>query len=242
VAPHVGWRACLIGSSATAFLAFLARRGMPESDLWQQGGAPRCGAGLGRLLSGDLTPRFLQGLVLTALNMSAYWFTYSWLPSYLQARGLSLARSGLYYSVILGGELAGYLSFGWVSDRLGRRPAFTLFSVTMAVGLLPLTYLWEHFAGRPLLIFSAMLLVGLGTGTWSNFGPLLAELFPTPLRNTAMGSILNLARGTQFLAPMLIAALEPRFGLAAGIGLAAFFALSAGGWIWTFPETRGRAL
>jgi len=242
IAPIVGWRACLIGSSATALLAFVARRHMPESDLWQQGGAGRFGAGLARLVTGDLAMRFALGFVLTAFNMSAYWMTYSWLPEYLRTRGLTLAASGAYYGVILSGELVGYLAFGWVSDRVGRRPAFSLFSVTMAVGLLPLTVLWERFADRPVLIFGAMLLVGLGSGTWSNFGPLLAELFPTSLRNTAMGAILNLARGMQFVAPLLIAALEPRWGLAAGIGLAALFALSAAGWIWTLPETRGRVL
>ena len=83
---------------------------------------------------------------------------------------------------------------------------------------------------------------GLGTGTWSNFGPMLAELFPTALRNAAMGSILNLARGVQFVAPVLIATLEPRYGLASGIGLAAVFAALAALFVWTLPETRGTPL
>ncbi len=242
VAPQIGWRACLIGSSATALLAFLARRGMPESDLWQRGGTPAFGRGLGRLIGGDLARRFWLAFGLTAANGAAYWLTYSWLPEYLRSRGLTLAASGRYYAVILAGEIVGYLSFGWFSDRLGRRPAFSLFALTMATGLLPLTVLWERFSGRPLLIFGAMLLVGLGTGTWSNFGPMLAELFPTALRNAAMGSVLNLARGVQFLAPVLIALLEPRFGLAAGIGLAALFSTLAALWVWTLPETRGRSL
>jgi len=241
VAPSIGWRACLVGSSATALLAFVARRQMPESDLWLAGATRRFGAGARRLVLGDLAPRFWLAFVLTALNGASYWLTYSWLPEYLRGRGLTLAASGGYYAVIIGGELAGYLAFGWVSDRLGRRPAFSLFAATMAVGLVPLTVLWDQFAHVPALIFGSMLLVGVGTGTWSNFGPLLAELFPTQLRNTAMGSILNLARGVQFLAPILIAALEPRYGLAAGIGLAAVFAASAGAWVWTLPETRAQS-
>jgi len=242
VAPSVGWRACLVGSSATALLAFAARRFMPESDLWLRGGTRRFGEGIRRLVAGNLARRFWLGFVLTAFNGASYWLTYSWLPEYLRGRGLTLAASGGYYAVILGGELVGYVSFGWFSDRLGRRPAFSLFAVTMAVGLVPLTVLWERFADLPVLIFGSMLLVGLGTGTWSNFGPMLAELFPTHLRNTAMGSILNLARGVQFVAPILIATLEPRYGLAAGIGLAAVFAVSAAAWIWTLPETMGSGL
>jgi MFS family permease len=242
IAPVVGWRACLIGSSATALLAFVARRHMPESDLWLRGGTRHFGEGIGQLVLGRLARRFWLGFVLTALNISAYWFTYSWLPEYLRARGLTLAASGGYYAVMIGGELIGYVTFGWFSDRLGRRPAFSLFAVTMALGLVPLTVLWERFAHIPILILGSILLVGLGTGTWSNFGPMLAELFPTQLRNAAMGSILNLARGAQFVAPLLIAWLEPRHGLAAGIGLAAVFSVAAAGWVWTLPETKGSEL
>ena len=87
-----------------------------------------------------------------------------------------------------------------------------------------------------------MFLVGVGTGTWSNFGPMLAELFPTQVRNTGMSTILNVSRGAQFGAPVLIALLEPRFGLAAGIGLAAGFATLAALLVWTLPETQARKL
>lgn len=239
VAPAVGWRACLIGSSATALLAFVARRAMPESDLWESGGTRRLGEGFVELLS---TPRFYLAFALTAVNGASYWLTYSWMPEYLRSRGLTLAASGRQMGIIVAGEIAGYASFGWFSDRLGRRPAFTLFALTMAAGLLPLTILWSRFAGHAGWIAMATLLVGFGTGTWSNFGPMLAELFPMAARTTAMGTILNLSRAAQFGAPILIAVLEPRFGLAAGIGLAAAFAAIAAALVWTLPETRARQI
>lgn len=242
LAPFVGWRACLIGSSVTAVVAFLARRFMPESDLWQRGRAARFGQGVTRLVAGDLAPRFYLAFLLTVANGASYWFTYSWLPEYLQSRGLTLAASGAYIAVVVIGEIAGYTSFGWFSDRLGRRPAFTAFALTMALGLLPLTVLWDRFAGAPALILVSMALVGVGTGTWSNFGPMLAELFPTEIRNTGMGSILNLARAVQYVGPVLIARLEPYYGLASGIGLGAGFAVVAALLVWTLPETRGRPL
>jgi hypothetical protein len=71
---------------------------------------------------------------------------------------------------------------------------------------------------------------------------MLAELFPTQVRNTGMSTILNCSRAAQFGAPVLIALLEPRFGLAAGIGLAAAFAAMAAGLIWTLPETRAATI
>jgi MFS family permease len=242
LAPVVGWRACLIGSSATAILAFIARRGLPESDVWLAHKVSSFGTGLKRIVVGDLAPRFWLAMLLTTVNGASYWLTYSWLPEYLRTRGLTLAASGKYLGVIIGGEILGYVAFGYVSDRLGRRPAFTLFALLMAAGLAPLTFLWDHFAAQPNAILAASFAVGVGTGTWSNFGPMLAELFPTFLRNTAMGTVLNCSRGVQYGAPVVVALLEPRFGLAAGIGLAAACATAASLLVWTLPETQARVL
>ena len=94
--PVVGWRAVLIGSSATAVLAFIARRHMPESDVWLTQKTRRLGEGISRLVSGDLAPRFYLALLLTTVNGASYWLTYSWMPEYLRSRGLGLVASGLY--------------------------------------------------------------------------------------------------------------------------------------------------
>jgi hypothetical protein len=57
-----------------------------------------------------------------------------------------------------------------------------------------------------------------------------------------MGAVFNLARAAQLGAPLLIAYLEPSHGLAAGIGLAAAFAVLAGLFVWTLPETKAQML
>lgn len=242
VAPEIGWRACFYASSATALMAFAARSSLPESDLWLARRAPRLGTGLRDLLVGAFAARFWFALLLSTVNAASYWLTYSWLPEYLRNRGLSLAASGGYLAAVIGGQLVGYTVYGWVSDRLGRRPAFTLFALSMAVGLLPLTFFWTRFADTPGLIYGATFFVGVGTGTWSNFGPMLAELFPTEVRNTGMATVFNTSRAVQFGVPVLIAVLEPRFGLGAGIGLASAFAALAAALVWILPETRARAL
>jgi MFS family permease len=242
VAPRVGWRAACVGASATGLLAFALRRGLPESDVWLAGRAERVGQGLLRLVKGDLRRPFYLTLVVLVMSMAAYWLTHSWLPEYLRSRGLTLAGSGAYMGLIVCAELVGYGSYGWFSDRLGRRTSYTLFAVTMAVGLVPLTFGWNLVAPRPVLLLLAMALVGFGTGTWSNMGPFLAELFPTEVRNTAMGSVYNLSRGAQLATPLLVAGLEPHYGLAAGVGLAALFSVAGGLSVWTLPETRGVTL
>ena len=144
--------------------------------------------------------------------------------------------------MVVVGELLGYASFGLVSDRFGRRPAFTVYATLMAVGLVAITLLWPLIAGWPPLLLGCLWLVGFGTGTWSNFGPMFAELFPTAVRTTLVGGVFNAARGVQLVAPMLVALLARRYGLAGGIALAAGFALAAAGWVWLLPETRGRRL
>jgi MFS family permease len=247
-APVFGWRATFMVSVLPALLVTLIRRHMPESDVWEEQHVTRAemrsvDSGFAPLLRVPLRRLSLWCLLLTALNMSAYWFTYSWLPGYLVSeRHLSIVDSGLWILTIVAGELIGYGSFGWFADRFGRKPVFTIFSMIMAAGLLMITHFWTVIEGHPPLILLFMIFIGIGTGTWSMFGPFLAELFPTAVRNTAVGSILNLARGVQFFTPLIITAVARRADLSAGIALAAAFSLSAGVVIWTLPETRGREI
>jgi MFS family permease len=240
VAPALGWRA-VFALSALPALGLLAIRAVPESDLWRAHPRERSIAGV--LASRAVAPAFLKCFVLTCFNMSNYWLAVVWLPRYLQeSRGLTESRSGWATLAFVAGALAGYLSFGVASDRLGRRLTFTLYSAVMAVGLVMFTVFWPLIAGAPKLVLAFLCVAGVGTGTWSSFGPTFSEIFPTAVRGTAMSVIINLTRGIQFLAPVVIAAVAPRWGMEGGIVLAAAFAVLAGAWVWTLPETRGRDL
>jgi MFS family permease len=181
--------------------------------------------------------------VLAVFALSAYWFTYAWLPTYLsESRGLTLTGSSLWLLVTQAGGLAGYLSFGLAADRFGRRPAFSAYSLVWAAGLTAVTLFWEPISRWPNLLLFFMFTVGLGTGVFSGFGPVLAELFPTRVRNTAVSTIFNAARGVQFATPLVISWVAARWGLAGGISLASLFALAMGAWVWTLPETRARVI
>jgi MFS family permease len=129
--------------------------------------------------------------------------------------------------------------FGFSSDRFGRRPSFTAFSVMKAVGLGMVTLGWELAGGYTPTVFAFMFLVGMGEGNWGCIGPLLNEVFPTPVRAAALGIIYNTARGVQFLAPVVIGMVAARSSFGAGIALAVPFALLAGAAVWLLPETKG---
>ncbi len=247
IAPRIGWHLVFL-LSAFPILVLLAWRHLPESDLWREhrrqllDGARARGQKpiLLQLVAPDLAGVFLRAFLLTAWNMSAYWFTVVWLPRYLQKeRGLSIFGSGWWTLTFVAGSLLGYLTFGWVSDRLGRRVSFTLYCGITAAGLLLVTLFWDVLAPRPALGLACMFVAGFGTGTWSCYGPYFSELFPTRVRGAAMSVIMNVTRGIQFLAPLAIAAVAGRWGFAGGIALAAGFAVFAGAWVWTLPETAG---
>ena len=241
VAPVIGWRATFLLSAAPALLVTAIRRGLPESDVWLAGRAerPPVATLFGPGLRGIVAIAF--GLAL--LNMSSYWFTYTWLPTYLtEERGLTIASSGLKILVVVLGEVLGYASFGLVSDHFGRKPAFSAYATLMAIGLVSITLLWPLIVAWPPVLLFCLWLVGFGTGTWSSFGPMFGELFPTELRTTAVGSVYNAARGVQFLTPLVVAVIARRWGLGGGIALAAGFALGAAAWVWLLPETRGRRI
>jgi hypothetical protein len=104
-----------------------------------------------------------------------------------------------------------------------------------------LTMFTEAVRGHPERALLFAYAAGVGTGTWSSFGPLYAEIFPTRVRATASGVCMNVTRGVQFLAPLLVVAVGGE-RLAGGVALAALFAVAAGAWIWMLPETRGREL
>jgi MFS family permease len=256
VAPAIGWRAAFFISFLPAVLVIFIRKKLPESDVWllnrerRAAGqdAPRSSAEdfarKIRLLFSDSYRRiFILALVLAIFDMSAYWFTYSWLPGYLhEERHFSMVKSALWVLVTQAGGFLGYFTFGFAADSLGRRPAYSMFAVVRALGLVMVTLFWGSIAAYPGIILVFMFLVGFGTGMFGGYGPLFSELFPTDIRNTAMGSAFNLARGVQFLTPVIIVWIARSYGMAGGIFLAALFALLTGSWIWMFPETKGKKL
>jgi MFS family permease len=245
--PDWGWRACFFISVLPAALVVLIRRHMPESDVWlarRRSQAPRERGQFAEILaSSSLRRLFALGLVLALTDMSAYWFTYSWLPKYLYDQlGYSMAKSGAWMLVTQTGAVLGYLTFGLVADARGRRVAYTAYSMIWALGLLAVTWFWGRIGAWPALTLGFMFLVGFGTGNFSGYGPIFTEVFPTHVRNTAMGAAFNLARGVQFFTPLVITHVAAGHGLSGGISIAAFFAIFTGAWVWLLPETRGTVI
>ncbi len=242
--PHLGWRMVFVLSALPAFLVGAAVwRWMPESDVWLRH-ATRRWMSLEDLRSLEAYHRIVALLFLILLvNSEAYWFTYSWMPSYLRtARGLNAATSSSLMMKMQFGGIFGYAIFGWLADRWGRRPVLCLFGSMMAIGLLPPTILWSWAAQVPGVVATAFVIAGIGTGTWAGVGPMISELLPTKVRNSALGLLLNLTRGIQFFTPLAITWLSSRLGFAAALSIGAIFSAVGAMMVWTLPETRGRSI
>ena len=81
-----------------------------------------------------------------------------------------------------------------------------------------------------------------GTGYFSGFGAVTAEIFPTRIRATAQGLTYNLGRGISAAAPFTVGALATVYGLGAALLVTSLaFLLAAALWTW-IPETKGREL
>ncbi|HXI28517.1 MAG TPA: MFS transporter [Vicinamibacterales bacterium] len=246
LAPIIGWRLAFMLSAAPALLVVFIRRSMPESDVWlasvRAGISSRLGyaAALGRMVAPALRRTTAAAFTVTTMNMAAYWFKTIWLPTYLHVtRGLTLGDVTWLLLMDQIGSLAGYVMFGYCSDYFGRRPSFTAFSVMKAIGLAMITLGWNLAGGYTWTLFAFMFLVGIGEGNWGCIGPLINEVFPTEVRAAALGIIYNVARGVQFLAPVVISLVAARTTFGAGIALAVPFALLAAATVWLLPETRG---
>ncbi len=242
--PIVGWRLTFTLSTIPAVAIFAAViRWLPESGVWIRSRAGR------RFRWRELTVlrphRRIVALlfVILLLNSEAYWFTYSWMPGYLELhRGLAaLAASRLMIKMQCGGVL-GYFAFGILADRYGRRPMFFIFGLIMAAGLLPPTIFWIRSAPIPGLIAASMFAAGFGTGIWSGMAPMISELLPTRVRNTMLGLLLNVTRGFQFFTPIAITLLSARAGFGPTLAIGAVFSTIAAAMIWLLPETRAREI
>jgi MFS family permease len=180
--------------------------------------------------------------VLGVFKLGTYWSCYTWLPTFLRDMGQPVARSLTWVLTAQGGQLLGMLTFGAVSDRLGRRPAFSMFSLLTAAAIAPLAFEWRALSGRPALFWAVMFALGVGSGCTAGFGALLAELFPTQVRATAMGTTYNLARTAQLFAPIVVQSAVAAAGLAGGLSVPLVLAMATASWVWVLPETRGIAL
>ena len=154
---------------------------------------------LKHLFSPKLRRDTLVASGLAFVVLLALWGATVWIPAAIREiaakAGFGQTDQSRYasYGVMLlnGGSLLGYLSFGLMADRFGRRLTF-LFYFVGGVIFFPVTFL---LAGGITQIFILLPILGVFTlGVTSGFPIYLPELFPTYVRTTGVGFCYNLGR------------------------------------------------
>jgi MFS family permease len=238
-----GWRVLFLIGAAPAVAAFIIRRTVEEPEVWRE--RDRSPSAWTEMFSAQYRRRTILATLVASSVLVAFWGVTSWLPAFLATpvaqggAGLTVTKSAAWLIVLQLGAFCGYISFGWIADKIGRRPAFTLFMIA-AAAVVPIFAFGARSAMTLLLIGP---LVGyFAHGYFSLFGAMLAELFPTRIRATAQGFCYNAGRLVSAGAPYAIGAAAATYGLGFSIAAdAIFFALGAI-LIWLLPETKGTEL
>ena len=209
-----GWRMLFLIGILPALVALLVRRWVKEPERWVQAHerepqtARTSWLHLVELFQPSLRRDTLIGSALAFVAVFGVWGATNWAPTLVHAmpdlQELDSARltEKVSYAIMAlnAGALFGYLGFGPLAERFGRRPVFGLMCLGSLI-LLPATYFVPHSYAEVLLLLPAL---GFFTnGIFSGFPIYLPELYPTRLRATGAGFCFNAGRILASAAPFV---------------------------------------
>ena len=245
--PRFEWRPVFFVGILPALVAIWIQRRVPEPEIWKARIGARArtiGESLRLLWRKDLRRNGILATAMNACGMFGYWGLFTWIPVYLSlpiaqgGRGLSLMKTTTWLIVMGMGKWLGYTLFGFSADAFGRRKSYAAY-LLIAATLVPIYGLSSSPAW---LLVLGPLVAFFGTGYFSGFGAITAELFPTEIRATAMGVCYNIGRGISALAPLTIGLLAHRFGLGKSFFILAAAFLMGAVLALALPETKGKQL
>jgi MFS family permease len=245
VQPAFGWRAVFFVGILPAFFTLWVRRHVDEPAIWKA--TSRSSVPRAALATAFRPPLVGLTIALTLMNMFtlfAWWGFYLWLPSYLTQPagqggvGLQLLSSSAFILVMQAGMWFGYVTFGFVSDRVGRKRTY----VTYLLAAAALLFVYVTVRNPVALLALGPFVAFFATGYFSGFGAVTAEIYPTAIRASAQGFTYNVGRVASAAAPWAVGTLAQTHGYGAALSLSsAAFLAAAFVWIW-IPETKGRQL
>jgi MFS family permease len=235
------WRYMYLIGVLPALLTLWIRRAIPESELWEEVNKNRIAATnlqkSGTSLNDDQTKlaKFTlvdlftdkslrkQTIILFLMSLTTtvgFWGIATWVPPFIASIAAASGKiapqwasyAGMAYTA---GSVTGYVSFGFLADKFGRKPVtITFFVISLIVT--PIFF----FLTKDLTWLLALAFV---TGAFTNgqytwMASWLPELYPTRVRATALAFVFNAPRFIACLGPLLGGTMIVAFG---GFGMAA---------------------
>ncbi|MEV6315387.1 MFS transporter [Streptomyces sp. NPDC051776] len=238
------WRVMFFTGAMPALLVVYVRRKVKDAPKATE---QRKEAGKGSLDSfatifkPELLRTTLFAVLLSTGVQGGYYTLATWVPTYLKSeRELTVVGTGGYLTFLISGAFIGYLTGGYLTDKLGRKRNITLFAFLSAACIVAYTNIPE--GANTLVLLLGFPLGFCMSAIFSGFGSFLSELYPTAVRGSGQGFTYNTGRAVGAFFPTLVGFLSESWGVggalifgAVGYGLAVLA-------LFGLPETRGREL
>ena len=136
--------------------------------------------------------------------------------------------------------IVGYLVFGFLSDKIGRKKSFALYFLVAAIAIPSFIFI----GANNLIVFFLLMAVvgGCSAGYYGGFGTVLAEMYPTRLRSSGQGFAYNLGRGVSAFAIIGAGAMAMSVGIGNALAYSAVLFILAIFATALLPETVGKEL
>ncbi|MGH9375116.1 MAG: MFS transporter [Terriglobia bacterium] len=233
LAPVIGWRGMFLVGACPAFLTLLLIFIIPESPLWllRSGKREEARRSIAWALQRDATEvdlgnvilkepprprlrelfRYRRSLIASWMGnlgaLTGYYGLILWLPTVLV---LVLSTTAAHASALVISlsaiGVAARFAFGYLSDRIGRRACGFIFGIGAGI-LLPLAGTSASLHIGTVSLFWLLLIAAFvfADGGFAINGPYSAELWPSHLRATGMGSAYGFGSLGKIIGPLGLA-------------------------------------
>ncbi|AOK29903.1 MULTISPECIES: MFS transporter [Burkholderia] len=181
---YIGWRGMFMVGVLPAFLVLYVRAKVPESPAWRQM-EKRPRAGLVATLKQNWKLSVYAIVLMTAFNFFSHG-TQDLYPTFLREQHHFDPHTVSWILIVLNvGAIVGGLTFGSLSEKIGRRRTICI----TALIALPVLPLWAFSSGPLLLAAGAFLMQISVQGAWGVIPVHLNEISPDEIRATFPGFV-----------------------------------------------------
>jgi MFS family permease len=259
-----GWRVVFLLGLIPALTVFIIRRNVHEPETMAEVRARRAerkealqaGAAkttedrfvLSQLLRPPLLKRTVPAMLISIGALFSFWAVTTWTPevirNVMEDRGITGDAAIPYVASITAalylGGIVGYASWGFIADRIGRKPTMTISILAILAGV------WLVFpvAHEPITYLILVPIVGFGiTGMFSGSAVYFPEFFPPAVRATAISLTNSTGRVLTAPGPLVAGSIAGLwFGGNLGLAIAVISSLIGVAVLGLvlLPETHGR--
>jgi len=243
------WRWMFWIGVTPAIFVFFALRGVAEPAVYLDAKKARAAKGVKNVSPLMIfSPKVLKITILTsilALGVQGGSFSILiWIPTLLKSlHGLTTVEVGYHMLCLTFGSFFGMVGAAYLSDAIGRRRSFALYTLLCWITIPAFLYLNAGTAGLLALEF----VVGFAAlGIYSALGPYFTELFPNAIRASGQAFSYNFGRGVGAFFPTVVGLLCADGGLLDLRDAMAVMSCGTFGFVMLaialLPETKGRDL